>query len=597
MIFDEETLANVSIELFDAYRKYRDGDSDALGEGYKCSVKHTERIQLHSKGEKCNPRLTELLELARPNEQQAVKDYRIGSWLPPTKSHFGRVKNSLFSIYDKRNYSISWPNEKDANAETFRAYLTIGFPKWKSLVGYFERFLFHKTITDPNSAVLIYPLPEADNSKLRKPFPFWFSSDKILYLSDEYAIFADNHGPNGENEMYIADHETVWYAVERKENDRLQWYFEEIFRHGLGMLPVVKVPGEKHDEGDSLGEYGEDYQLSYIHPVLDPWDKAVLKSTDQDGTEILHQSPKYWHYKQPCKTCEGKRTVSVATAYKGKSVETNCAACSGTGWQRGDGPYDTIALDVKKVTDGLSTPPGGFISPDAQILEYGKKRVDDWVGDGYASINMQHLLNQVSPAASGERVFQDKTEANKFLLQVSSGLWECYRQIEKITAMEMFGPAGIYNERMLSLVQEPIEFDVYTSADITAKYSAAKTAGADPAYLAMLQAEAIKKEFGETSYQAKSFELNLKLDPLANITGDDLLTLKPWLRDEDVWLHANIKRIIQTAIIQNKQFMEMDLQKQQDIVYAIVTTEIAARKKSVLSAEPADDPNNPGGQA
>src|SRR5690606_15564636 len=95
-------------------------------------------------------------------------------------------------------------------------------------------------------------------------------------------------------------------------------------------------------------------------------------------------------------------------------------------------------------------------------------------------------------------------------------------------------------------ISKPTQFDVYTSAELTAQFKEAKTAQVNPSYLQAKQAEIQNREFQTHPELLKVLNLQLELDPLAEVTRDSvaLMLSDGTVTKEDAIIHDNIRVFI-----------------------------------------------------
>ena len=531
------------------------------------AVDHARCIALHAEGSASNPKLRELLDRRRPNESEPVKEHRLANFRGITKSEFERIENTMHIIFNPRNFNITWPEMAILQGiDSMGAYFTEHYPKYQSLTKYFEQSLFHNIMIDPNGIALILPFVESDDmpieGRMIRPFPYFIETREIIEQTDDYVVIIQD------GNFILVDKAVVITGIRKEQNGKIEYNWNVIFEHNLNLLPIIEMPGVEKSNESIFGE--KCIKESYVAGVLPYWDKALMNDTDRDAVQILYTYPKFWQWKTKCETCKGSGKVAKA-GFADSMGFINCHSCGGSGEAKGHGPHDKFIIDPKELSEkGITPPPFGYEAPPDGILAHIKETVRENINDGFGALNMHHLAIDTT-GESGTSKIVGRKDLNTMMLKISNGVWDCWKEIVKISSMIRYGPSGQYRPDELPDVERPVEFDIYTSDELTSKIASATTAGMDKSYIKLLQIETAKKDFGETSAPALFFVALQELDPFPNATSDDMMTINSVTKKLDRIVHANINNLINSAMQKNNGFLYMDRTIQRKIVYELAS--------------------------
>src|SRR6478736_2149603 len=163
---------------------------------YEQAAKIRKDLLVHTRG---NTPL-EVLNTARPNEEQAHKDYRLSVFEPVTKAAAGKVITQTAKIQRSQGFGIEFPKKQPSlvrDGEGLREYLEQNFPVFDSVMAFLFRNVVRATFEDPNGVLVMHPMEyetEEAAAKIQdgvylKPYPYYFNSGELLdYVEGEYAV-------------------------------------------------------------------------------------------------------------------------------------------------------------------------------------------------------------------------------------------------------------------------------------------------------------------------------------------------------------------------------------------------------------------------
>lgn len=160
----------------------------------------------------------------------------------------------------------------------------------------------------------------------------------------------------------------------------------------------------------------------------------------------------------------------------------------------------------------------------------------------------------------------------------------------------MFGvsdPAKV--EEIQPEISKPTQFDVYSSTELTEQFAKSKEAKLNPSYLAVKQVEIQNKEFSTNPQLLARLNLEISLDPLAEVSTDEIsmMLANGTIEKCTAIIHDNIRLFVARAIEENKGFEEMERMKQWEILegYADEVEEENKVKidESMIEGEPTEE--------
>jgi hypothetical protein len=211
------------------------------------------------------------------------------------------------------------------------------------------------------------------------------------------------------------------------------------------------------------------------------------------------------------------------------------------------------------------------------------------------------VVNEIGLNQSGKAKEMDRTELNDFLRRISDVCFEIHltntfyfftKYMFSVTDPEMI-------EEIEPEISKPTQFDIYSSTELTEQFTQAKTAKLNPSYLTVKQMEIQNKEFSTNPMLLDRLNLELKLDPIAEVSPDEvsLMLANGTITKETAVIHDNIRVFVARAIEENKDFANMEPSKQREILdkYAkeVVESNKVTIDTSMIESMNQPDPNQP----
>lgn len=577
---------------------------------YKQAVEMEDAFAVHADG--VYPE--SLIEEARPNESEEVRNYRKKIYKNKTKPTITKVFNSLSKIRRSADWAVNYPAETFSRIpedETLEVYCEEKFPYFKSITNWVFQELLRKYLKDPNAVCVVLPkeIPEQATTFL-EPVPLCYHSKFVLdFKQDDYvviknplgSVYYDDSGYAHDGKSFtIVTTQTIFIydQVDDKENYILSFRYN----HNLGLLPAYRIGAILIGvaETDFLYE-------SRIASMLPSLDEAAREYSDLQAGVISHLYLERWEIATTdCQTCNGSGRVK-SPAISTSMIE--CTDCHGSGSR--PSPYNRLIVkkDALDVSSGYPIPPAGYLDKNTGILELQEKRIEKHFYDALASVNMEFLA-KTPMAESGIAKEVDRDETNNFVHSVGEDLVRVMDWLYYVVAKYRYGfqyPDDNDIKAMLPDIPVPEHFDIFSTKFAEEELKNAKENKFNPVLISAMEESYASKKFNETPELQDRVALILRLDPLANLTEDDktLRLQNKGITQLDYVISSNIVSFVSRALDEENGFAEKERSDQLEIItkYAEeviksnseaeqLKTEIFSEDGTVQEGEPRD-PNEP----
>lgn len=544
-----------------------------------------------------------LIKCRRPNEPLEVQEYREKIWTAKTKPTFTKVYNSLQKIRRSSEWAPKFGDLKQftrvPEGEDLYTYCEKEFPYFTSITNWIFQAVLRPYLIDANGGVLIVPINKPAEGELYKPFPVIFRSSQILeFVEEDYAVLVDHEGCRywrnrgteqvmGKSYYFVTTQNIYKYD---QVNDKNDYSLAMDFPHGLGVLPFVKWKGMLVN----YNVYCAIYE-SRIAGMIPELDEAVREYSDLQAAKVMHMYPERWEFSQnECISCKGTGKRRNPSFVEGGSApcDIECDKCV-NGYTVA-GPYSKILVKPFQGTEVASQqqipmPPAGFIEKDVEIIRIQEESINAHLYNALAAINYEFLM-QAPTNQSGIAKAEDRDEAGNTSHAVAEDLVNFADNVYYITAKYRHGQQYSDDEirMMLPSVPVPEKFDLITAGDIATGLKMAKDSKANPIILNAMEIEYAQKKFAMEPMIRDMLSLILELDPLAGLTEDEKMTR---LSNKGITaltyiISSNIQEFVQRAIQENKNFADLDTQKQKDIIaaYAAEVETSLNKGKQIINA-------------
>lgn len=539
---------------------------------YQETVDHAREMGVHLSGG--DP--SKLLDIKRPNEDDSARKYRLASYKPKTKSAGSRAVSIMNRIYNPRLYSIEYSNTITIPDEdnTLNNYLDGGMPYYNSLMNYIKSVFTKSHLEDPGGVVIIQPADfEVEDTQFFEPIPFFYGSEQVLDFDDDHyfviGFFEDRE--NYQNSKFLK--KVVIYTRDEMRVFKRENYakpFEQTFDyvHGFDWVPGFRVGGIVTDSRPPI------LYESFISGVLPHWDDAVCYYSDLAAQIVTHLYPEKWEYSRNCsaKGCNNG-TVKIQESGTGRTLETSCKNCHGTGREVVRSPYNVIQINRSALNpeEQLPIPPAGYVTKDLDPTVLLEKIAEKEIEKGFEAVNLD-IKDHINEGQSGvakmiDRQDQDgfmstyaQTVFNYILPNTVKGIifWRYSQYLGSETRVDEFMP----------MFKEPTSFDIYSISLLTEELATLKQSGVSGAVLIGLQKDIIDKRFTDKKI-VKMLNTIIDVDPLSSLTEEEIMSNSQVIGRTERYIHTYAKTLVEQAMNQDEDFLNKTLQERKDIIFAM----------------------------
>jgi len=539
---------------------------------YEETVELAESINLHASGE--FPK--KLIGERRPAESPEIHAYREKIYVPKTKPTFTKIYNSLQKIPRSPDFSIMFDEDLPAKIpkdESLKQYISESIPRWGSIDAWYWGICFRTYLIDANAVVLTIPLNvNSENNEYYKPIPIIFTSDRIIdykegvyYIlesSDKVRYVANGITYEDGRKYYVVQSDVVQAFHYLKMKDTIEEVMNIV--NVTGYIPVRTLRGICTEQGEGYALY--ESRIAGIVPMLN---EAVREYSDMQAEIVMHIHSTMWTIQpQSCKDCKG----SGRRVLKENTAPVICESCKGTG-NAPMNPYEHLTIPMPKAGElQAPTPPMGYVQKDTAIATLQESRIRQHITDALASINMEYLA-EVPLSQSGVAKQVDREELYSFVHSVaidsvrieSEIIYDinAWRYKESITDLETL-------ESMLPEITIPERFDLLSAGVLIEELKGMIEAKVDPAIINATQIDLTEKRFANDPTVRDTVKLKLKLDPFAGVSEEAISLYKTFgvVSELDMVISANISEFVNRAMMEHKNFGEMQIKEQQGIIKA-----------------------------
>jgi hypothetical protein len=562
---------------------------------YDETVKIAKSMSVHANGEFPE----ELINERRPNEPQEVIDYRKKIFTAKTKPTFTKIFSSLQKIRRSSDWSIRFDGEFPLirEDETLEWYTAYNYPYFTSLTNWVFSLLLRKYLIDPNAVVFVYPIEvDIPENEILKPIATIFDSEHVIdYVEDDYCVLFNPVGSTflvrgkeveGKSYYVITTQQILRYdQVDNKGNFTLASQYD----HGMGILPAFKLKGILIDQAENMYLY--ESRISGVIPELD---EAIREYSDLQAAKVLHIYPERWEYTQTeCVSCKGTGHRINPAWHEGcdNSIprQVPCNNDCRNGYVVA-GPYSKIMVRPLTSMESagsatIPTPPAGYVEKDVEIVKIMEESIQGHIYSALSAINFEFLA-KTPLSESGIAKEVDKDELNNTVHSIAedivSAMDNIYRLIAYYRYRNLYSFSDI--EDMLPTVAVPEKFDMLSSVHTQEVLEKAKTGKFNPLIISELERSFTSSWFNTEPEIRDRLSLLLTLDPLPNITEDDKMSRlsNKGITLESYVISSNIQSFIQRAIEENEGFVDMELEKQQEVLRVYAQEVITSNEPEII---------------
>jgi hypothetical protein len=508
----------------------------------------------------------DLITERRPNESPEVQDYRKKIAVPITKQILWKIILYLNIIRKAKDWYIKYEVElpsKVVEEESPDAYYDKNYPVFTSLTNWAFSDLLTNYSLDSNGVVVVMPdvVYEYKENEYKRPIANIYNAPDIYdYRSGEWYLLKGNEAVFFE-EGNLTEEGVCFYYIDKTVIKR----FEQVNRVGdfrlayervntTGVVPIIHLYGvlQKSNGVNVLSD-------SRLSPMVPNLDELVREYSDMQAEVVQHIFSWVWMVEQKCKKCNGVGYLPGVDK-DGKAIRTECKTCKGDG--NVFNSYGKMTIKSEVFNQPTFKSPMGYVEKSVEIVKLQAERCKQHGFDAAAAVNFQHLFQDQSSAASGTSKEWDREAPNNTVHAIAEDIGRIMDFVHKVGNMWRYGFVADSEslKKMQPVINVPDKFDLFNAETILNAISALVNAKADPSIIRAAQADFARKYFSSDPATADAISAQMELDPLAGMSDENLAVLLTTgaIRQEDAFIHHNIRELIATAIKADKKFFSKD---------------------------------------
>lgn len=535
-------------------------------EGHKESVDLYESLCVHAEGR--YP--IDAIDKRRPSESEEIKNYRKEIFVPLAKETLSQIFNVAGKIRRSPDWMINFTEVEVpiAKGEGLYEYTMKNYPVFTSLEFWAFSVLMKNYFLDAGALILVEPLQTTvQENEYLKPIPIIFNSPNVLEYDviNNICILKETVKHEIEETTFIVVTNT---HITRWKSSNSNWDKVE-YEHGLGRMPIVKMPGR------FLKSY-KTYQLneSPIQTVAARMKEFVREYSDLQAEVVQHVHSETWQWANlPCKICEvsGISTGKVIDKKSGKR-DKPCTSCHGTG-TIASSPYTNMVVRGTKQSmneQPAPIPPKGIIEKNTAIVTIQDARIERHAYKALESLNL-HFLVKTPANQSGYAKDVDGQETQNTVYSWAEDIVWTLDKVFFLTNEYRYRVSITDQEKRNSLLPEipiPEKYDLLSAMYLIDDLTKANTAKLNPVLINAMQVELVKKRFYYAPDKIDFLVAVLELDPMPGLTEDEKMVRvgNNGVSEINYIITCNIYTLVQKAVIENKGFLQMEKDKQMEIL-------------------------------
>lgn len=531
---------------------------------YDKTVTHAEEMGVHVEGD--TPE--KLLNINRPNEQAEIKEYRLSTYEPVTKSLSEKVINVVNKVFNPRLWDVSFEETEGLSDEnSLGQYLTEDYPFYRTLMNFITETFTVKDFSDPNGAIVVMPRSfDIEDTELFEPIATVYDSVSLVdFVDEEYYTFLFGDEIKVFTTMQVLNYKKV------TKGGKERWLLDEdeSFDHQFGFVPVFRMGGIIKGKDQPF------YFESWMRGVLPHWNQVVQLTSDLQAAYVNHLYMDKWEFETECQASncrDGFVKTEITTGKDVEFVDVRCNTCSGSG-KVSRNPYGVHTVNRDAIsTDINPIPPAGYIDKPIEVVDKVEDRISKEEKRGLASINME-IVSMVGTDQSGVAKATDREDLHTFLSRYSRHVFEYVlpNLIFNISAWRygtmIDGKPLVDITKIQPSISGPKDFNVLSLGDLQTEYKDASNANVSANYLQHIEGEIVQSKFANNEDQRKKNTAIIKLQPFPGKSVDQLLTMQNLGQPEwKIYKSLSIIELVDMAIEDNDNFLDETLKEQRIII-------------------------------
>lgn len=541
---------------------------------YMLTVEHARALEVHADGRFPY----ELLRRRAPNEHPEEFRYRRQNYQPITTPTWEKAEKTVNRVWNRNNFKVVWDDDDSTpTEEKAQTYFETIYPEYKSIYSYFENVITPFNFKDPNAVVVVKPrtIPTKrdvngdeviDDTELLEPIAFLYESDRVLEYSQGVFVLAltservklsdDAKGERSGHVYEFYDDQSIWRLVETGTKTERKIIIELLIEHKLGFLPAWRLSGKPQ----ALDE--RTINMSFFSAALPYLNLAVIDASTLFMSKHAHAFPQRWEIVNPCvaQGCDRGRIYS-----DDRTTHTACTTCHGTGGVTAQSPLGTMQIRTPDKTDdpdvfaSIPTPPFGYEEPSDTIMKFLRDEINTGEEKAFMFININVSNTQIQGGETATKIIIDREEMFAFLLKITNAVYDLLGNVINAAGHMRYDNSDI--QFKMPEITKPQEFRIRNQEELTAEIARAQESGSPDTIIKELLKELYEIRFNLVANRDAMINLIFFTDRALTKSDLDInagISIGTFAKWEKV-LHDSIEIFIKDAVIENKDFFEMDL--------------------------------------
>ena len=568
---------------------------------YERTVELAHEMAVHVYGEKP----VKLLDRVRPGEDEDIKQYRLLNYEPTTKAPCGKAIKIVSKMFNPNLSSIRFKSDTDG-AKRLHEYTMEYYPEYNTLTAFNKDVTLKKMIADPNGVIAVKPMKAVENdAEAVMPIVVIYGSDNVWYYDiDHYLIFIKKEEIKDKGILYTFDYyDDEWYrrftVMAPREDKIIIEDLPESYPHKfLDKDNKPEIPAWKLRGNTIALDNGELIYESFFADAQPHWNLSIIHESDVLGAFVKHMNPQRYIVGETCTNTQMYEGIQVKchrgtlTSPDGKT-RLACDVCGGTG-KVASSPYEDHIILKSKLDEmqNVSIDSVGYVKVQTEATKMLEERADKCVEKGSSAINMD-IEDKVGENQSGIAKVYDRSAQNDTIYDMACVMYDIHFQnefyfINKYMNAVVARSVNKTVDDNLPEVNKPTRFNIESIAELIAGFEAGKKSGLDRNFLQAKELEILNRELDTDPDRKKYYSLIISLDPLFGMTQIEIDSNlnRGLIRKVDAVIHANLKLFVDRAIRENKNFEELERDKQFEILDKYALEIIDSEKVTLDFNEP-----------
>jgi len=465
MVFDETLIDDLLSGVVIPYAESVHKSKEWTDERYSHAVELYEKVKVHSQ---LDTFPDVLISESAPNETQEEFDYKRATYQPITRPVWKKATTQINRIFNPQNYSITdWGNDSGVYADqSAEAYFTKDFPKFNSLMSYFENIVKPAKDEDANAVIALdFVDAEIVDTELVEPIFVLYHSPKVIDINSEMALLLMSeksvveYGNRKEQSGLIFklyDHKNIW--ILKQIGKKLDYKFEAVlyYEHNLGKLPVQMLGGEAKTQDRAIW-----YESLFMDAVPNLNDALI----DATNLRVNKVSNVFMERIEWVDECDFDGCVD-GYVINDDSEQKSCPSCNGSGKRSMQSPLRVTQVQVpNRMNDSEPLPfdPVTYVKKDSSMIDALRNEVNHNVAVSFSFMGIEISLDKKSGKETATGKLIDREELFSFISKYSNQMFNLIKW-----GIDILGNVR-YVDFQSPSVKPPVSFALRSETDLSAE--------------------------------------------------------------------------------------------------------------------------------